>query len=310
VASSSWSLQTRLLFLLLVTFWGMNYLFVKVGLEYASPLWLAALRSGVGVVASVPVVLAAQGWGHLDRTARRDALLRGLPNTAVFFGLWFYAAQDVPPGFAAIVIYTFPLWVALLSQPFLGQPLGPRHWVSVGIGFAGVALISQIGQAGGAGVPFLAVLLLLAAAISWALGTVFFQRRFHGAQMLEANTFQLLGGTGALFVAALVLTPRPIPIPSAELAASVLWLGVLGTAFAYSIWFSLLGRTRAAAISAYVFLVPVVALAASVIFLGERLTWVQLGGVGLVLVSIYVIGRARWADAVRTSSAPPPAPSR
>ncbi len=73
MASTSWSLQTRLLFLLLVTFWGMNYLFVKIGLEYASPLWLAALRAGVGALATIPIVWTFRGWGHLDQRARRDS---------------------------------------------------------------------------------------------------------------------------------------------------------------------------------------------------------------------------------------------
>lgn len=285
----------------MVVFWGMNYLFVKVGLEYAGPIWLAALRSGTGAVASVPVVTFFGGWGTLDREDRRDALLLGLPNTALFFGLWFYAARDVAPGFAAVVIYTFPFWVALLSQPLLGHRLGPWHWVSVAGGFIGVGLISQVGESAGQGISVAAILLLLAAAVSWALGTVLFQRRFRGEQMLEANAFQLVGGTVALLVATLVLSPLPLPELNLDLAATVVWLGVLGTASAYAIWFTLLGRTRAATISAYVFLVPVVALSASVALLGERLTPLQITGVGLVLLSIYGIGRARWGPAPRTA---------
>jgi drug/metabolite transporter (DMT)-like permease len=183
--------------------------------------------------------------------------------------------------------------VALLSQPVLGHRLGLRHWVSVAIGFVGVALISQIGQAGGNSVSIPAILALLAAAISWALGTVLFQRRFQPAQMLEANAYQLIGGSVALLVVAPVLSPVPLPLASVDLLATVLWLGILGTAVAYAIWFTLLGRTRAATLSAYLFLVPVVALSASVLFLGERLSLAQLGGVGLVLVSIYGIGRGQ-----------------
>ena len=297
MATSSWSLQMRLLFLLQVSFWGLNYLFVDLGLEYSGPLWLATLRSGTGALATLAIVTAFRGWGTMDRPARRDALLLGLPNTAVFFGLWFWAARNVLPGIAAVVIYTFPLWVALLSNPVLGHRLGPRHWVSVAVGFVGVALVSQVGQAGGAGGSIPSILLLLGAAVSWALGTVLFQKRFRREQMLEANAYQLIGGSLALLAATVVLTPVPLPHPSWDLLATVLWLGVLGTAVAYAIWFSLLGRIRAATLSAYLFLVPVVALAASAILLGERLSVAQLLGVGLVVVSIYGIGRAQWSEA-------------
>jgi drug/metabolite transporter (DMT)-like permease len=294
--SPAWSLQTRLLFLLLVVVWGFNYIFVKVGLETAGPLWLAALRSGTGAVATPLLVTGLGGWGALDARAKRDALLLGIPNTALFFGLWFWAARDVPPGIAAVVIYTFPLWVALLSPSFLGHRLGPLHWLSVALGFIGVALISQLGEAGSVGVSPFTIALLLGAALSWALGTVLFQRRFQRGQMREANAYQLVGGSVALFAAALLLTPSPLPSASLGLLATVLWLGVLGTAVAYTIWFSLLGRTRAATVSAYVFLVPVVALTASAVFFGERLSLLQLFGVGLVVIGIYGIGRASAAS--------------
>ncbi len=295
MASGPWSLSTRLLFLVLVVCWGLNYPFVNVGLEHASPLWLAMLRAGTGALATLAVVTAYRGWGSLDGAGRRDALLLGIPNTAVFFGLWFWAAGSVLPGIAAVVIYTFPLWVALLSPVFLGSRLGPRHWVSVAVGFVGVALISQLGESGGSKVSVEAIVLLLAAAIAWAVGTVLFQRRFRPAQMLEANGFQLIGGAVALGAATLTVARTPLPTASVPLVESVLWLGLLGTATAYAIWFWLLGRTPAATLSAYVFLVPVVALAASVAYFGERLSILQVAGVGLVLVSIYGIGRARAA---------------
>lgn len=293
VASSSWSPQSRMMFLLLVVTWGLNYVFVNLGLGFATPLWLATLRSGIGAVATLALVTVFRGWGTLDGPAKRDALLLGIPNTSLFFGLWFWAARDVPPGIAAVVIYTFPLWVALLSLPVLGHRLGPKHWAAVAIGFVGVALISQIGQAGGRGVSFTAIALLLGAAFAWALGTVLFQRRFRKDQMLEANAYQVGGGAFGLLAATLVITPTPLPQGSIDLLATVLWLGVLGTAVAYAIWFTLLGRIRAAPLSAYLFLVPVVALAASAVVFGERLSYAQLGGVGLVILSIYGIGRAQ-----------------
>ena len=127
----------------LVTIWGLNYLFVTVGLTGSGPLWLATLRSGIGLTGMVILVTAARGWTVFDLRAKRDALLLGIPNTALFFGLWFLAARSVPPGIASVVIYTFPLWVALLSAPVLGRPLPAVAWASVALGFVGVALIAQ-----------------------------------------------------------------------------------------------------------------------------------------------------------------------
>ncbi len=292
MADDAWSWSTRGAFLVLVVCWGLNYPFVELGLTSASPLWLALFRAGLGAATTAVVVTGRRSWGRLDRRGRRDALLLGIPNTAAFFGLWFWAARFVTPGIAAVVIYTFPLWVSLLSPAVLAHRPRPLQWASVATGFAGVVLTAQIGLAGTASVPIVPAMALLVAALCWAFGTVLFQRRFHRSEMLEANAFQLMGGTASLLVATLFLSPFPLPSPSISLFASVLWMGVLGTALAYSIWFTLLGRTRASTLSAYVFLVPVVALAVSAVFLHERLSAVQYVGVALVLVSIYGIGRA------------------
>lgn len=307
MAYPSWSWGNRLSFVFLVSVWGMNYLFVSVGLGYSSPFWLALLRASVGTLGAWILLTPLRQWGHLDGRGRRDAMLLGLPNTTAFFVLWFLAARSVLPGVAAVVIYTFPLWVALLSAPVLGHRLSARHWVSVAAGFCGVVLISQVYVMGSSAVPAFAVLELLGATVSWAFGTVLFQRRFVREEMLEANAYQLLGGTLGVLVIALLFAPTPIPAATPVLIGSVLWLGLLGTALAYTVWFYLLGRTRAATLAAYVFLVPVVALTASAILLGERLSPVQLVGVALVLGSIYGIGGAPGAQESLSEALPAPA---
>jgi len=210
----------------------------------------------------------------------------------VFFTCWFLAAGTILPGVAAVIIYTFPLWVAVLSAPVLGHRLTPRHWVSIAAGFAGVVLISQLGFLSGEKVSPTPVVELLVAAFAWATATVVIQRRFHREEMLEANVYQLVGGAVGMLTVTLAFQPSPLPNPVPTLWISVVWLGILGTAVAYSIWFYLLGRTRAATLSAYLFLVPVVALAASAVIFRERLSVVQLVGVALVLASIYGIARA------------------
>jgi drug/metabolite transporter (DMT)-like permease len=287
-----WSFRTWVLFALMVLAWGFNYPLVTVGLQFASPLWLATLRTAVGLGGTIVITTVAGAWGSLDLRGRRDAVLIGVPNTAGLFGFWFVAARSVPPGIASVVIYTFPFWVALLSAPVLGRFPSGLAWIAIVTGFLGVALISQAWTLVRPGLSVVPILELLAGALSWALGTVLFQRRFQRAQALAGSAYQLVGGLIALSVATAVLEPLPVPRLSAELVGAVLWLGIIGTAVAYAIWFTLLGRTPAERISAYLFLVPIVALAASVSFLGERLVWVQALGVALVLLSIYAVGRS------------------
>ncbi len=306
MAEDGWSWGSRLLFLFVCVVWGFNFLFVRVGLSDATALWLALLRAAIGAGAAAVLLTAVRGWGRLDRAGRRDAILLGIPNTAAFYALLFVAIQTVLPGVAAVLTYTFPLWVALLSPAVLGHRLGVRQWLALGAGFFGVALVAQVGSVAANGLSATPVLELLGSAVAWAVGTVVFQRRFDRSQMLEANAFQLIGGSVALLALVALLAPTPLPTFAPSLDISLVWLGILGTALAYSIWFDLLGRTRAATLSAYAFLVPVVALAGSVVFFGEHLVALQVVGVGLVLVSIYGLGRS----AARERSGPPGRPRR
>jgi O-acetylserine/cysteine efflux transporter len=293
------------LFVVVATVWGLNYLFVRLGLTFVPPLWLAALRAGVGALA-VLVGLAAGGHlrGLSGRDAR-DAALIGVPNTGLFFGLWFVAAASVPAGQTAVLVYTFPLWVTLLSGPVLGSMPNRIQLLAVAGGFAGVVLVSQPWLVGGGALAPLAVVELLAGSISWAVGTVLFKRRFTPANGPAANGFQLLGGAVVLFALAPIAEGRFVAPVSGILLLDVLWLGVTGTALAYSIWFVLLTRTPAATLSGYTFLVPLVALGASIALVGERLDLVQ--GLGVVLVLLAVYGNARGS---RDRALPPLDPAR
>lgn len=282
------------LFGLVALAWGMNYIFVPIGLEYTSPLWLATLRAGVAIRVVAPYVYVRNRHSVLTNRDRRDALLLGIPNTALFLGLWFVAAPQVAPGETAILIYTFPLWVALFSPWVLGHHLTRRHWLAVSIGFAGIVVISQPWTLGAGSIPPVALVELLGAAMSWAIGTVLYQRRFHGAKVVqEANAYQLGGGALILLLTTLIVEPGTVPPAIPQLWLAVLWIALLGTAFSYMVWYYLLDQVPAATLSAYSFVTPLVALVAAAVILGERLSLPELGGVALVLVSIYGIGTAR-----------------
>ena len=167
-----------LAFCALAVAWGLNYPFVRVGLETTPPLWLAFFRAGVGLLGVSLISL----WGTrriiFVGAERRDALLLGLLNTSLFFGLWFLGASSVPPGETSVIIYTFPLWVSLLSAPLLHRPLRGVEWVSVTAGFLGIVLVTEVWTVLGPGSSPVALLEILGAAVSWALATVLFKPEF------------------------------------------------------------------------------------------------------------------------------------
>ena len=293
--AESWSWSLRGLVALLSALWGFNFIFTKIGLSEATPLWLAFLRAAVGTAGTAVLLVGLRPNRSLHGRGRWEAMAIGVPSTTAFYALLFTGIDTVLPGFASVLIYTFPLWVALLSPGVLGHRLTQRLIGALVAGFAGVVLVSQPWNDLHGAVTLIAILELLGGAIAWAFGTVLFQRRFSRDEMLDANAYQLLGGTIGLAVLLAVLAPRPVPVLTPDLLGILVWLGIIGTSVAYTVWSYLLGHTRAVTLSAYLFLVPVVALAASAVIFQERLAAVQLLGVALVFVSIYGIGTAPGA---------------
>lgn len=292
-------------FLVIVTCWGFNYVFVRWGLALAVPLWLAFGRAAVGAAAVILLLafLPAEGRPKGRRAVLGFAL--GVPNTALFFGLWFLAASRVAPGEAAVLVYTYPLWVALFAVPILGERIRSLTAIALVVGFSGVALVAEPWRGGSSFADAPSTVELLAAAAAWGVGTVLMQRTFAAHEMQWANGLQLAGGSTGLLIGVALVGAEPLPTPSVPLLGVLVWLGIAGTAIAYALWYRLLGRLPATTLSAYAFLVPVVALAASALLLGETLVLAQGIGVVLVLAAIFLVGRARAQEApLGTASSP------
>lgn len=282
------------LFAGMVVAWGLNYLFVRQGVTYADSLWLAAARSAIGAgVTAAWLRAAGRPIRGLGAKGVRDALVIGVPTTGLFFGLWFTAAEQVLPGEAAVIVYTFPLWVAALSPPVLGHRLRAAQVAAMLAGFAGVGLVALPPGTAGTTADIGPIAELLLAAFCWALGTVVFRRRFAPSEMERANLWQLLGGTAALAVGLLGFQRTDLPHVALPLGLDLLWLGVIGTGFAYIVWYRFLAEVQAARLSTFVFLVPVVALVASALLFAERLVVWQLAGVGLIVLATGAVGAMR-----------------
>lgn len=89
------------------------------------------------------LVLAFMAGEGVWRTENRPlALLRG---GALLFStvMNFWALSYLPLATTASIFFTSPLWVCLLSIPILGERVGPRRWVAIGIGFLGVLVVTR-----------------------------------------------------------------------------------------------------------------------------------------------------------------------
>lgn len=220
----------------------------------------------------------------------------------------FVSAYRLPGGVAATVGAVQPLIVIALSRLFLGKPIRFLTVVAGLIGMIGVAFLvlspkaalDPVGVAAG-----------LAGAVSMAFGTVLTRHWQPPVSSLTFTSWQLTAGGILLVPIALLLEPA-LPAPTAANILGIAYLGLIGAAFTYLLWFRGLSRIEPSAAASLGFLSPVVATLLGWLALGQNLTPTQLSGFVMVLVSVWLSQRSLMPKAGVVRPIPPgasPAPA-
>lgn len=277
-----------LAFVVLVVLWGSSFSAIKVGLEYAPPVLFAGVRSILG---GLVMTLAALVWGGRPKFRRHwgvFALLTAL-NVVLFLGLQTVAIMYLPSGSAAVLIYLQPILVGVLAWLSLGEGLTSRKVVGLLLGFSGIAAVSAGGLLGdlppGAA---LGVALGVGAALSWALGTVYFKKAQERVATLWAVAVPFLAGGVVLTALGTFFESFGEITWNAPFVLSLLYSSLLGTALAWLLWLGLVRAGEASRVSAYIFFVPLVAVLIGALFLDEALSPSLLVGAALVVAGIYL----------------------
>ncbi len=274
----------RVSWAVLALIWGFSFLFIKVGTEAYAPLQVALGRMafGTAVLAAAFAVKrerlprGGRAWGHMAVAA---LLLNTLP-----FTLFAYAELTIPSTLAGICNATTPLWSMVLSVAALSDDKPTRQRVAgVGIGFVGVLTVLGAWQ-GFSGTDPAGTAMALGASASYAVGWIYVRRTLSGSgnSALSMSFSQLLLGTAQLAVLTPLFTSAPAAFPLWP-TLSVVALGALGTGIAFLLQYGIVAEKGPTIATMVTYLIPVIATAAGVALLGERLTWNEPVGALVVL---------------------------
>lgn len=290
--------------------WGSTYLAIALGLKSIPPLLLMGIRSlGGGLIL---VALNKADVRHVSRWNWLTASLCGVLFFVGCHGVLAYAQQSVPSGIAAIVLATIPFWVLLIDFLY-PQSRRPRAMTLAALlpGLAGVAIVAW--QSAGQGhFNVLPILLLLAAAFSWAVGTVLSRRTSdHGSPILSSGMQLSIGGAVLLAISLASgeledFSPRNISTSS---LAAVIYLAIAGSVIGFTAFRWLLDNVSTFMVSTYIFVNPIIAVLLGTLVLGEPFSVTMLFGALLVIISVFVTWRAEQespasAKPTRSSSMP------
>ncbi|QSY94623.1 EamA family transporter [Rhizobium bangladeshense] len=279
--------------------WGSTYFVTTSFLPQGYPLTVALLRAlpaGLLLLLIVRKLPTGVWWGR--------AFILGALNFSFFWAMLFVSAYRLPGGVAATVGAVQPLIVIALSRVFLGKPIQPLAVVAGFVGMVGVGLLVLTPKAA---LDSIGVAAGLAGAVSMAFGTVLARRWAPPVSNLTFTAWQLTAGGILLVPFALLLEPA-LPMPTAANLAGIAYLGLIGAAFTYLLWFRGLSRIEPSAISSLGFLSPVVATLLGWLALSQSLTPVQIGGFAMVLAGVWLSQRTMMQlRPIRPAASPEPA---
>lgn len=263
--------------------WGSTYLVTTETLPAGYPVTMAALRA-----LPAGLLLLALTGGPPPRAWLGRVMVLGAFNFALFWALLFVAAYRLPGGVAATLGAMQTMMVIVMARGWLGTPIRGAAVAAAASGVLGVALLLLGPEA--ALDPW-GVAAGLGAAASMAAGTVLSRKWQPPVSALRFTAWQLTAGGVILLPSALLLEP-PLPGLSALNLAGLAWLGLIGAAATYALWFRGLARLEPGAVSMLGMMSPVTAVLLGWGVLGQALTPVQGLGAMIVLASVWAGQRA------------------
>ena len=192
----------------LAAIWGASFIFFRVLVPILGPVATATARV---LIAGATLLLYCRATGYDTQWRRfwREYLVLGIVNSALPFVLYAFAALYIPASYSAILNSVAPLFGALLSLVFLGEPLTPGKLAGLVAGVSGVALVSNAGPVAAEHSFHAAVAACLVAALCYAAAGIYVKRRAAGAEPLAIAAWsQFFAGIVLLPLVPLVATDR------------------------------------------------------------------------------------------------------
>jgi probable blue pigment (indigoidine) exporter len=283
--------------------WGSTYAVTTEFLPPGRPMFTALMRA-------LPAGLALLA---LTRTLPRGAWIwratvLGVLNIGAFFPLLFLAAYRLPGGVAAVLGSVGPLFALVFAAMLLAERPTARRLLAGLIGVLGVSLVVL---RSGARLDTVGILAGLAGAAAMSAGTVLTKRwgRPAGVGALTLTGWQLTAG-GLLLVPVSLLAEGAPPALDGRAVAGYVYLGVVGTAIGYWLWFRGVSRLPATSVAFLTLLSPLSAAVIGWAALGQALTPLQVLGMAIAFGGTLLGQTRRTRPHPTPEPTPAPAPAR
>jgi drug/metabolite transporter (DMT)-like permease len=287
MTSTEWAMLA-----LLSILWGGSFFFAKIALHDLPPLLVVLARVALAAFAlslylrwrGTPLPGGAKLW--------RAFFGMGLLNNLIPFALIFWGQTVLSSALASVLNATTPLFSLLVAHTLTSdEKLALHKIIGIALGLGGVALLVGVEAVTQSNPALLPILACLGAALSYGFANVFGRRFKRLGIDPVVGAFGQTAATSVMMVPLVLAFAAPwqTELPGQTTWAALLGLALLSTALAYVLFFRLLATAGATNTSLVTLLIPVSAILLGGVFLGERLSGAQFGGMFLISAGLLAI---------------------
>lgn len=270
--------------------WSSAFTSARIIVQSAPPISISAVRFLIAGLIATGLAFAFGQRAAFTKRQWRAIIIFGLCQNAIYLGLMFIAMQRIEASLAAIIAATMPLWAGLISAILFAERLPKIAVVGLALGFVGVASIllgrdAFVLDPMGVGLAFLGVLALTIATLS-------VKNASDGKNLLMVVGVQMLVGGIALVPFALLFETWEVDWRPEVIIAFVYTVIMPGLVATY-IWFRLVNMIGATRAASFHFLNPFFGVVIAAVVLAEGLTVLDVIGVTIASLGIYLVQRSR-----------------
>ncbi len=275
--------------------WAGSFIFIKVGLSEIPPITLAFMRFAIAfpVIGVLTLLTGANKSTQLQ--LKKDFIpfsILALTGVTILYIFQFYSLKFTTALTGSILINTTVIFMAILSAIFLKEKLSARKMAGITIAFFGLFIVisnftfdvSAINAQ-----ELLGGVLMIVAAISWAVYSIYSKKMLQLYSPMVTTT--IVFGLGALYLLPFTLLESSLSVIT-EITwlgwASLLYLSLICSVFAYVAWNRALSRLETIKVGMFIYFIPVITSVLSYFLLGEEITLATTIGGVLVLIGVYL----------------------
>ena len=277
--------------------WGSTYLAIKYAIETLPPFLMAGTRFTVAGAILMIWARFAKDYERPLAVHWKTSFIVGSLLLLVGNGGVVFAEHYISSSLAALLVATEPFWIVLLSWLWLkGTPPNLKTILGIAVGFFGVWLLingqpTGSAQSGGS-MQLFGTIAVMAAALSWATGSIYGLRAPAPKSALLTAGMQMFSGGLVLFAVSLIsgeLLHLNIAQISLNSVLGLSYLTIFGSLIGFTAYSWLLKNSQPALVSTYAYVNPIVAVFLGWLIAGESFTGQMLVGAGVIVGSVVLI---------------------